>query len=240
MAIALVTRGGAGSGLTGQTSFTFSLDSGATGADRVMVVGFWSLGTGYTINSVTYAGSAMTPIGTFTADSSRKGAMYAIAAPATGSNNLVINLGSAIDEMYLAFSVISGAKQTGLPDSTNSSSAFVGTAFSISTTVVENDSWLFMMTRNSGGGATSGADTTFMADNTGDITDPPTSSIAMFSSNGAAASGSRALNISRGVSATWGGVIASFAPVASANTIKDINSIAWVNIKNRNGVATGN
>ncbi len=225
MAIALVTQTGAQAPtVTGEDTSvqTLSIDSGATGSDRMLIVGFWAVQSGWTLNSATYGAQSMTLIGTtFTTESSRKGGMLYLANPATGANTLTLTFAAACGAGFICSAVISGAKQTSQPDSVAGLSGQTGTTASISTTVVADNSWLFMFVRNAGSPNfiyTDGTDTTLTVDSVNDTTSPSTSSVELFRSTTAVAAGSRALSASWGSSGTWGGVTASFAPSTTAST----------------------
>ena len=217
MAIALITQNGQ-SGVSVTASQSYTVDSGSTGSNRLMVVGWWNVST-VTLSSATYAGSSMTAIVGFTAESSRAGGLIYIVNPATGSNTLTLNFsGSLGGDNRMCCAVISGAKQTAQPDSSSALSAQTGTSVTLATTVVANNSWAFMHSRNGTGGDTDGTATTLVVDDTNDTTSPSTSSIAMHRSTNPLAAGSQTLTASFGGSSTWGGAIASFSPAVTAVT----------------------
>jgi hypothetical protein len=109
------------------------------------------------------------------------------------------------------WSAYSGAKQTGVPDSHNKLGVTAAT-ITVSTTVVLPNSWLVMATSDNTGTITGGTGTTVRAEDSsrgGGIVD----------SNGSVGSGSQSLIVNSSGASAMTGVIASFAPVASA-TVK--------------------
>lgn len=175
------------------SSLTYAFNSGA-GSNPLMFV---SVQTGGQVpSSVTYAAAAMTLV-----DSQTNTYLYAKAAPASGSNNVVVTLpsGDAINSCAFAYS---GAQQSTTMDSKNKGSSVFVTDFTLSTTVVASNSWtVFVNTNASGAAASAGSGSSFLINQSG---------LSNFDSNGTVSVGSVSMTATRGAATNWDGVIASF------------------------------
>ncbi len=142
MAIAFDTvTTGSGSG----TSLTFASGS-ISGSNRLLLVPCWTtVNTGDHVTGVTYNGVAMARIQTV---SYSPGAvrlyLYALAAPATGANNVVISADTTtgIDASAISYT---GCKQTGIPDASTTLTTASGTTHTITLTPVATGCWMIMM-----------------------------------------------------------------------------------------------
>lgn len=106
MAVAYVT-GGQGEEAAAANSHTISIDTGSTGADRILEVTLVGRVNPDTLSSVQYAGSAMASV----VDVGPYLKSYRIVAPATGANNLTFT-SSAFDRFQYAWKVFEGVDQT--------------------------------------------------------------------------------------------------------------------------------
>lgn len=106
MAAAYLT-GGQGEEAAGDTSHSISIDSGATGSDRLIEITLVGRVDPCTLSSVQYGGVAMTSV----ADVGPYLKSYRLVAPANGANNLTFT-SSAFDRFQYAFKVLTGVDQT--------------------------------------------------------------------------------------------------------------------------------
>lgn len=190
-----------GTRVTGATSLTFAHT--CTGSDRILLVGCHTETTTDQVSGVTYAGVAMTRVGTVVTGGSERDYLYALVNPATGSNNVVVSTGSSAAITGSAASY-TGAKQSGQPDASNTGSSGSAATFALSVTTVADNCWVVSTVSTSAASATAGASTTRR-------TNPSPAYGALFDSNGVVSpAGSRTLN--HAGSGVWGGVIASVAP----------------------------
>lgn len=178
-----------------------------TGSDRILFVSAMS-NTTDDVTGVTYNGVSMTQVGKqqMQASNNRWVYLYQLVNPATGSNTITINASGTTFLQGTATSY-TGAKQTGQPDSSNTGFANSSTSITISTTVVTSGSWLVMATGDNNGGESGGTGTTVRNSTNGN---------AISDSNGTVGTGSQSLQVTTAGSSNWAGIIASFAPVASA------------------------
>lgn len=114
------------------------------------------------VTGVTYAGVSMTQL----AKSSSGGVYYhyGLAAPATGSNNVVVSV-TGSENRWSASEALIGAKQTGQPDASNFGSS-ASSPNTVSVTTVADNSWLIGIAQG-GGSLTGGTGTTLRQDGTG-------------------------------------------------------------------------
>ena len=162
-------------------------------------------------SAVTYNSVSMISAGTVASGAGRASTeLWYLVNPATGSNTITLTGGSGNGAASYT-----GAKQTGQLDSTNTST--VGTAQSsitISTTVVDANSWLVIATADGQGGETGGTGTTIRRLNA--------NGLALADSNAGLGAGSRSLQVVFGGSSTTSaGVIASFKPSIDVANIPD-------------------
>ncbi len=200
MAIAFLNAGNTGQTAGGTHSVSITVP---VGTDILWVNG-WSTTapTGCTL-----AGNALTAIDSQTVTGTQTSKLWYIISPPSGSQTLAVTGGSS--ETGSLWSAYSGAKQTGIPDSSAKNSGTSITTLTLTTTVVTT-SWLVCTSSDANGAATAGSGTTQRAYNS-------SWGLGIYDSNGTVASGSRSLVISNS-SSNMGGVIASFAPAAAAFT----------------------
>ena len=183
----------------GISSLTFSHT--CSGSDRILFVGTeGTTGGSDLITGITYASVAMTRIG-----SAYKGAggrfinLFYLIAPSTGANNIVISA-SGVDVIGASASSYTGVNQSSQPDAFATATATASTLTGTVTTVADN-CWTVMFAH--GDNITAGAGTTVRATGSG---------YGICDSNGAKTpAGSTSLIATP--SASWSGIIASFAPV---------------------------
>lgn len=106
-----------------------------TGAS-IIIAGVWSVGN--TCTGITYAGGAMTQIGSaFEFTSGQFLRIYFRVSPATGSNNLVASF-SGTQNCALRGICFSGTTTASIPDSSAQNSGATGTAVGTTTSVANN------------------------------------------------------------------------------------------------------
>lgn len=177
-----------------------------TGSDGILFVMF-SCNDGATITSVTYAGAAMTQVGSVTTSGVRDHYLYMKVGPATGSNNVVIDVSTG--NVFGGAVSYTGASQTGQPDSFATNSGASVTSITGTTTVVASNCWLVALGQcDSGGANVSGGSGTTERSRYGGF-----NQFGMFDSNGTVGTGSQSLivNSNTGVDAMQI-IVASFAP----------------------------
>lgn len=200
MAIAYDNSFNASYGGSSGTSKTFSYTVGS-GSDRMLFVNVHT--DSNVVTGVTYNGVAMTKVLGFATDFYNT--IWALVAPATGANNVVITCSSSVNIIPMAISY-SGCDQN-TPTITNSGTTASST-ITVNVTTTADNSWLMGFQRkNAGGAVTAGANTTIRQDDT-------TYGFTTCDSNGPQTpTGSYGQSLT--YSATkWLGVVA-FAPVAS-------------------------
>lgn len=139
-----------GASIAGVNSQTTSYTVG-TGANRILVVGTWSTTTSNDVSGITYAGVAMTQVGTGIANSTDGYiTMWYLLNPTSGANNIVVSLSDSAAHFNSFGASYSGAKQSGQPDA---SSTFQGSvsSWSQSVTTVANDCEVIAIMRESAG-----------------------------------------------------------------------------------------
>ncbi len=130
MAIAFVS--GAGN-QANTNSLTAAIN--CTGA-TILIAGVWCVGN--TLTGITYAGNAMTQIGSpIQGPTGQYLYLYYIVSPTTGSNNMVASF-SGSQNCALRGISFSGTAITGIPDSSNSGSGASGSASLSTTTIADN------------------------------------------------------------------------------------------------------
>lgn len=139
---------GLDTGLSGSTA-TVAYTCGS-GSNRILFVGFFgSVDSADTVSSVTYGGVAMTQVATALHASDRRIWLYALIAPASGANNIVITLSSAPDHYWAMAADYAGVSQTGQPDGMDSGTGSM--SVTASPTVVNANSWVVAFGRESTG-----------------------------------------------------------------------------------------
>lgn len=138
-----------------------------TGSDRVLLVGWYEFSSSATLSSITYAGVAMTQLGTFPADGAGGNVyLYGLANPASGANDVSITH-SASKQVFASSVSYTGVDQTTpFPDTETTTSTF-GTSLSASITTSVNNSWLLLVGRSPSRAPTAGTDTNVVKLGTG-------------------------------------------------------------------------
>lgn len=189
----------------GVTSKTQSFTTGA-GTNRLLFVGVKNFSGSTAPSSVTYAGSAMTLLtNTAYSSSSRSLWLYAIVAPTTGANNIVVNF-AASTSLYVFAESFSGAFQSTTMDAVATPATGSATSAAPSLTTVANNCWtLGFFDVDATTTITAGSGTTFRA--TGASGDAP----AIGDSNAPISpAGSTALHSTFGTSGSFGALMVSF------------------------------
>jgi pectate lyase len=131
-----------------------------TGADRVLIVGLALEDTGTTslaINSITYAGVAMTPVANSiaTAGSSTldRAQLYYLLNPASGANTISITFGGAVNGVSAGSVSLTGVAQSA-PTAAAIKTATSGTTISANIAVATAGSWIIDVANSGAGNAT--------------------------------------------------------------------------------------
>lgn len=120
-----------------------------SGTNRGLFVQVRTAGTTDTLSTITYAGVNMVLVNKTIGINNLGTYLYYLAAPTTGSNNVVITTGvAAISAVAASYN---GVKQSGNPDSSNTNSNASTTGLTTSTTQVADNCWSIMAV-NSGSG----------------------------------------------------------------------------------------
>ena len=125
-------------GLTGATSYTQSYTVGS-GSNRLLLV-WLEFNPAATVSSVTYAGSSLTQILSHPFSGYSTQYLYALVAPATGANNLVINVSNKYFWVGAFAGSYAGCAQA---NPTNFANATASTnPYTTSLTTGSNNSWV--------------------------------------------------------------------------------------------------
>lgn len=206
--VASILSAGAG------TTVTYAFDSGTLGSDRYLIVAIFSSLTTDTVTGVTYAGVTMTQLAKYKFAVAQGGIyayFYGVAAPTTGSNNIVVSSSSSIDPGILG-AVYTGVSQTGQPDSTANNTRGSGSGdFTVTTTTVADNSWIIMIQGDNNGNMAATANSTKIS------TWVAGAGNQVFDSNGAKTpAGSNTITVNGGNGGAQDGFVVSFSPAASS------------------------
>lgn len=192
-------------GPTTATSITFSHT--VSGANREIEVQSYTLND--TTTGVTYNSASLTFIDNTTfPGGGRLGARrYALAAPSTGANNVVISTSGSVQIIGHSASY-TGVKQTGQPEATGSNNSTSGTA-TCAATVATSQAWLTMAEPNGAGTCTAGASTNVRQTNANGT---------CFADGGPFGTGSQTLTVTH-ASSQWATLCGAYAPVAAASAV---------------------
>lgn len=172
------------SGTTNLT-YAFNADPGGTGTNKMLFVGVTAA---LVTPTVTYNGTSMTLLASVVYNFGvQEGYLYGLVAPASGSNNVSITVGTATAIVSTAVSY-TGVKQIITPDaSTTSSGSGATSGATLTLTTVADNCWTIMYVRGAGGsviaagsGTTlrnSGTTTNNFLDSNGPITPPGSTSL---------------------------------------------------------------
>lgn len=196
MAIALDTNA---QQTSNNSTLSFTMGSVSNGILFVCVIGDAT----DTLSGITYNGVAMSFLNKTSFD--RWIYMYYMVSPPSGAHNIVV---SGLSFCLISGVSYSGAKQTGVPDSTATPSGS-GTSSALTTTVVASNCWLIALNYGGGGTNTVGAGTT----SRGDVNANPT----VVDSNGTVGTGAQTLTVNF-TSGSWIGIATSFAPFVAVTT----------------------
>lgn len=112
-----------------------------SGSDRILfVLSFDTDGGSSVVTGITYAGTAMTKITGIQVSGDRWITLWYLIAPATGSNDVVISASASVILCGTAQSY-TGAKQSGVPDASNTNSGSTVTSLSGSVTTIADNCW---------------------------------------------------------------------------------------------------
>lgn len=219
MAIAFDAFGGTGGGSGGVTNITWSHITGT--GNTLLLVGALgnTTGAGDNLSTCTYNGVNMPKVfADLSSGTGRFMNMYALIAPASGSNTVQLNSSPA--GFLAGFSVsYTGVLQTGFPDNSAETTATSVSTFSNSITPVNNSSWAVSFVTESVNTISAGSGTTLRTS--------AGNSIGFFDSN-AATGGAYTLNYTGGAGSSWGGQIITIAPLAGPATTTPLLSLLGV------------
>jgi hypothetical protein len=200
-AIALDTSVNGGQ-VTG-TSLTWSHT--CTGSNLILFVSTVD-GTGGSSNitGVTYAGVAMTKIGTgVQVSGDRWIELWYLIAPTTGANNVVVSANTSV-YMHGISASYTGASQTGQPDASNAATG-TGVTATVNVVTAADNCWT-VTTAKSGGGST-------ISGGTNDTLRQSSGQIMQGDSNGPLSpAGTYTMTASISVTKAWAIISASFSP----------------------------
>lgn len=199
---------------TVQTSATSSLTFSHTcsGTDRILFVATCA-NTGSTTTGVTYGGVSMTQVGSVT-DIGPTEYLWYLVNPASGANNVVVtNSGSVTTGSAISFT---GASQTGQPDATYTGTSTTTSSFSSSITTVADNCFVVCTSRTGNGFTLTGGTNTTIGSQPDGIY---FGSCGLWYSTAAKTpAGSATLNVTCTSQYFGGAIMASFKPVAVANS----------------------
>lgn len=190
------------------TTATLTFSHTTSGTNLILWVGIYSSVDTDIITGVTYSGTAMARALSVPQTGNARIYLYYLASPASGANNVVVSQSSSATIQAVACSY-SGAKQSGIPDASNTAQDIVGSNATVSVTTVANSDWLvgvcWTNRTNSNGSGTI-------------IRGGLTSQFSMFDSNGPESpAGSYSQNVTMSSSSTFSIGVAAFAPLAAPN-----------------------
>lgn len=191
----------------GTTALTFSHT--CSGADRILFVEVVPSFNTDIVTGVTYNGVAMTRLGTGATGANYRNYIYALIAPATGANNVVVSLSSS-KEIRASSASYTGVNQAALPANLNYwTTTTAATSAAPAITTAKDNSWV-LMTLTALQTTTAGANTALRArGNTGSVDAAILDSNALVSP-----AGSRTLNANF-TNSTADGFIVEIEVVAS-------------------------
>ena len=195
-----------------------------TGSNLLLLVGFITNNATDIITGVTYNSVAMTRLDAQQGDdSSFYSYVYGLLGPATGANNVVVSA-SGTSLIWTCVTSYTGVAQSGLPDSSNSAVNNTASSWTINTTTVADNCWVYCHNR--------GSDMTYSSPDTARCTSNQSHS---GDSNAAITpAGSYTINGTCAADVTHQTMIAlSFAPATAAGpaNLKSYNTNLKANIK---------
>lgn len=144
------------------TSFSHAFDRGS-GSNAMLVVCIQNQSSSDNVNAPTFNGVSFTLLykrQNANAQTPTWNHYYGLVAPASGSNTLALTTTSSCAPFWFVYS-LTGAKQTGQPDSSNGvGDASSNSAFSVTLTTVVADCLLIGMSSDNNGNMAAGANTT--------------------------------------------------------------------------------
>ena len=180
---------------------------------------FMAAGTMTSNNSVsaTYNGSSLTISDTHTNSNGWELRSHYLVNPTVGANNFVANFSTGGGQSGWAVSSYSGCKQSGQPDSHATIAQTTTSPITLTTTVVENNSWLWGTVLSLTSGSLSASTGATQRQN---LTGNGNNDFGIYDSNGTVAAGSRSMAVAIGGSITNAvGIIMSIAPSVGAEYI---------------------
>lgn len=197
----------------------------SAGADRILFVSFWTNNATDVVTSVTYNGVGMTSMVTpFGASADGLLYCYALAAPATGANNVVINVSSGI--LIDCFAVdYTGASASGIPDSTNTNTNGSAGSVTCTQTIVASNCWVVSQHRENAGNADTPTGLT-------ELQEPLATGHHLADSNGTVSTGSQSFTQTVSGASRGAMLTVAFAPVgAGGGGIAQASSLTMVGMQ---------
>mgnify|MGYP001601933537 CR=1 FL=1 len=144
----VLTTGSGGAGTS--DTFVFSVNN-ASSSPTVLMVGVTTFGN-VAINSITYDGVNMTPIGPmFNTSGTNFANIYYLGNPHKGSNNLVLTYASAVTARATVVNYID-ATATNFINGTSTKAVTASTSVMTLTTTTRPNAWIFTTCHNAAGG----------------------------------------------------------------------------------------
>lgn len=212
-------------GTTTRTTGTSKTQAFNNVAGTYLVAGVTVSNISDAITSVTYAGASMTRM-VAASNTGNSAVLYALASPATGSNNIVITL-SASRDIDMGAASYTGTSLTGQPDATTTATVSSGTSITETLTTLADNCWVVGTCGNQRGMTASTGCTLRSGVVGGGI---------YFDSNGAvtpAGSYSMTQTMSSGSAA---GVSMSLFPASSGSQVKSADGVLIASIKSVDGI----
>ena len=206
-AIAYDNKSATPASTSASASLTISFTT--SGSDRLIASSAVANGPSYTTTGITYNSTALTKINERRDSAGPIQGLWYLAAPATGTNNLVItNSGSVTAGACISFT---GADQTAPLDASSLTTESTTTSYSCSVTVATADCMLLCTSRTGNGFTLTGGTNTTIA------IQPEVTYFgggAIWYSTATVGTGSQTLNVTSSSQFFGGGTLASFKPVA--------------------------
>lgn len=203
-----------------------------SGSNRMLFVVCSAL-SGDEITGVTYNGVAMTQVAKVASWSPSYFYLYALQAPATGTNTVEVTTATSNYKSGCSVSYTGVNQSTTLDNIATHQVNSQASPYQRSLTSVADNCWHLFAVGTNGGALT--AQQTFRA---GDTSSPYT--CVEDNNSPKTPPGSVTLGWTSGSTNNYGSVIASFAPASAGPAgVKTLNGITLANVKTVNGIATG-
>ena len=232
-------------GYVGSTPSSYTYSFTTSGTNRGLVVGVGLQKTGGVtdvLTGITYGGTAMTYIDKYQVSSVGYDYFYYLANPATGANNVVISLSSAVTYIFSCCASYAGVSQTGMLDNSSRDQTASGSSLTTSVTSVADNCWNVLYVFAARSDITAGTGSTNRATdaNASNIMDSnsaktPEGSYSMSASWSSSAAVQFQASIAPYVAASGPANVKTWNGLAQAS-VKTVNGLAIASVKSRNGI----